>query len=306
VIELSDKKSLVNNVETIFDKVNLTPETYSNACVNADRNAILIEYIPSPKSFWDYIKGMAKGNIVTQSLFFNLVSMNILYQVYSVLSAISTEYTHYDLHTDNVIIYGIKDKGYMNMVYHYPDGSEVVLKTLHIAKIIDYGRNHCPITKTYFNQICKDKKNCTSHIAPNNYMPDCGADSGHSHFAQFFDKQEFFISMLNANPSHDLRLGYILYSYGIKMFDTKAIWPQTLDLLSNIVYKTSYGTPPAKSLKSPFIYNVVDMANELKTFINSTIYQDQMTLLVTRNGLKSVGTMHIYIDRSKPLEFISE
>ena len=44
------------------------------------------------------------------------------------------------------------------MHYHFVDGSVVVLKSYHIAKIIDYGRSYIPGNKKIHDAICKTKK----------------------------------------------------------------------------------------------------------------------------------------------------
>ena len=43
--------------------------------------------------------------------------INILFQIYSVLSVLQYEFTHYDLHPKNVLLYKVSNDGYITMNY---------------------------------------------------------------------------------------------------------------------------------------------------------------------------------------------
>lgn len=66
---------------------------------------------------------------------------NILMQIYFPLNVLKDEFTHYDLHSENVGIYKLYDgKKYITMTYHFDDGTIISFPTEYISKIIDYGR----------------------------------------------------------------------------------------------------------------------------------------------------------------------
>lgn len=73
----------------------------------------------------------------------------ILFQVYSALAAVKGEFTHYDLHGNNVLCKPIGSAEYAEIEYTMPDGSLFTVRTRYIAKMIDYGRSHCPISREY-------------------------------------------------------------------------------------------------------------------------------------------------------------
>ena len=66
----------------------------------------------------------------------------LLFQVYFALSSMVNNYTHYDLHEDNVLCYKpYVGNRYVVMNYHFNDGTVITFPTDHVCKIIDYGRN---------------------------------------------------------------------------------------------------------------------------------------------------------------------
>jgi hypothetical protein len=235
---------------------------------------------------------------------------------------ISNEYTHYDLHLGNVLLH--KPSSYINMEYIYPDGNKVTIKSSYVVKIIDYGRNHCPVSKLYHQYLCfgKDRAECgpTHNIA-------CGIEKGHNFFLEkptgkkglaIYEQHLIAYHYLNTlvkNYSCDLRLAHILRLYAINknnshVFKKKFLWEETKTLLEKIYYSisskdmmTDYGTPeftckPGKDI----IYNVNEMAEKLKNFINSPKYQEKAEKYFKNE--KPLGTMIIHLDKSKEIEYI--
>jgi hypothetical protein len=66
--------------------------------------------------------------------------LSILYQIYSVLHYLKNEFSHNDLHLNNVLLHKIPDNKYIDLVYHTSPTSTTIIKTQYIARIIDYGR----------------------------------------------------------------------------------------------------------------------------------------------------------------------
>jgi hypothetical protein len=89
------------------------------------------------------------------------------------LMCLQNEFTHYDLHSDNILIYEPVIGKYIQ--YHYfVDGNEISFKSKYIVKIIDYGRCYFHDTDTnnsmnIHEKICNEKQ-CD---------PECGEDYGY-------------------------------------------------------------------------------------------------------------------------------
>jgi hypothetical protein len=140
-------------------------------CDFAQAGAVLVQHIHKARSIDGFVKEF-KGN----KAFCTFHLPQYLYQVYAPLGMLSNEFNHYDLHTDNVVLYrlgneqanrdrnreievgGVPNNGqYITMKYHYPDREVVSFNTFDIAKIIDYGRSYFSDTDD------KNKKTYSSH-----------------------------------------------------------------------------------------------------------------------------------------------
>ena len=145
---LLERKNMSYNA--FFDK----PEFISDTCLEAELGCVLIQHIHGARTLLNHIRSL-KSNM----LFFTYHLVQYLYQIYAPLGVLSDEFTHYDLKTDNVLLYtlgkdrdadyhktAIKAEGvphngeYITMNYHYPNGKVVSFNTFDIVKIIDYGR----------------------------------------------------------------------------------------------------------------------------------------------------------------------
>ena len=131
------------------------------ACTNSKYLAILIENVEGKT---------LKSKMIDSPPFVSNDLLYVLYQVYMPLATLADEYTHYDLHTSNVLVYELDGGKYINYRYEYTDGSIVEFKSKYIAKIIDYGRSYFndsqnddisgSSTKIYKN-ICDNVNDCT-------------------------------------------------------------------------------------------------------------------------------------------------
>ena len=80
------------------------------SCKKSKHLCILIQHINNAPSF---------GNELTNSSNFRKYELlNALYQIYFTLSAIKTQFTHYDLHTGNVLIYTPEQTKYIKYDFH--------------------------------------------------------------------------------------------------------------------------------------------------------------------------------------------
>ena len=216
-------------------------------------------------------------------------------------------FTHYDFHSNNVLLYKHQDYGYITYHYHSAD-KEITFNSQYIAKIIDYGRCFYEYSKTdnsdvFYKQLCKSK-DCS---------PRCGMMYGH----EWFNKKDnfYFIGKKANNISHDLRFANSIKN-GIEQWskDAKEIYCVDLfELLQKIRYgqgssqakQTQYGTQEVllKTYKKndPYIYNVIQMKKALDFLMETTIPKDTYYKNV---GYTKLGDLHIYED--KPMNFIPD
>ena len=216
-----------------------------------------------------------------------------LYQIYCPLAFLSDEFTHYDLHSENVLIHqpSKNNTQYIKMIYHYPDDSVVEIKTFGIAKIIDYGRCYFHdreqnlSSKDFYDMLCKTKE-CD---------PDCGKHVGFSTLGpEHFPGSFYHISSQKRNASHDLRLFYMISRY----FE---------GLQRKLEYTHEYGTAEIIHNENIFerggkIKNVKDAHLYLKYIIMT----DPMFMREIEQrfaGTTEYGELHCWVDGSRPMQF---
>jgi hypothetical protein len=211
-----------------------------NTCDFAQLGAVLVQHIHKARSIDGFVKEF-RGN----KAFCTFHLPQYLYQVYAPLGMLSNEFNHYDLHTDNVVLYrlgneqanrdrlreievgGVPNNGqYITMKYHYPGGEVVSFNTFDIAKIIDYGRSYFSDTdeknkKTYsshtYHQFLRtaieanDDKRKTKNLPSNREKGDYTKRQCHNlSYDELEDEGIYgsyhYICSNKRNKSHDLRL----------------------------------------------------------------------------------------------------
>jgi hypothetical protein len=134
----------------------ITDESFSNSCIDSQHLCILIQHINEAISMDSKLE--SKSFLKSHLLY-------VLYQVYMPLAMHADTFTHYDLHTGNVLLYEPVKGKYIEYHYHLKNNEIITFKCCYIAKIIDYGRsffvdetNPNKITKTsenIYNKLCK-------------------------------------------------------------------------------------------------------------------------------------------------------
>jgi hypothetical protein len=242
--------------------------------------------------------------------FFTVHLASYLFQIYCPLSGLGQLFTHYDLHTGNVLIYtpsvckrtgGVisyssSDK-YIRMIYHYKNGTTVEFNTFGIAKIIDYGRsfiNDGSITSSvnFYDKLCQADESC-------------GFSSGYSILEHEHSYGSFnFICSQKRNISHDLRLVNDIWKTPGKYSGDNATPMRTI--MASLVYKEEYGTPEVQNTyyKHPGdkIKNVNDMHLALKHLIQNESYFKEENERIFQ-GKTKIGEMHIAADDFKIMEY---
>ena len=94
------------------------------------------------------------------------------------------------------------------------------------------------------------------------------------------------------NRSHDLRLAYMVAG------EIEGSNSCILPLLKRVVYTTDFGTPDIIDRSETEIRNVADMAEALRHYLlntdNTHAYKNSQEL----------GQIHVYLDGTRPVQFI--
>jgi hypothetical protein len=190
-------------------------QNISNGCQNNDRASVLIENVPN--------------NLSTDKLFLDedfLSDLNynffcILFQVYVTLSGLRNIYTHYDLHTGNVMYVKLPKK--IEILYDLGFlGEKVKIYTQFVPVLIDYGRSSIDcgnlqqnILSSAFTELACQNKTCNGKLHPNCQLYNVGLaverDANNIYSPQ---NGFFYIDIRKTNASADLRYVFdLLYRY---------------------------------------------------------------------------------------------
>jgi hypothetical protein len=273
---------------------------YSRACRESTYATILLQHIKNAKAIVDYTGASNYNRFMKCDLVY------VLFIIYHALSSISKEFTHYDLHDSNVLVYEPEKGKYIQYHYHNEDGTETVFYSPYIPKIIDYGRsffdNGNLNSRKIRDKVCKEKA-C---------KPGCGRDMG---FGWLDPKSFITISSSKKNESHDLRLLNIIaqnMDQLLKIHHTKpteATFVETDKVLNKIVYGVSireqqnkaYGTKENLKISPSKIYNVNGAFAALKEVImKPTVIAENHRNYSRVSDL--IGVLHIYHD-GRPMNY---
>jgi hypothetical protein len=177
-----------------------------NGCVNNDKSSIFIEYIPNSVSFMD----LSKITNFTSNL--NVETYNILFQLYGTLNALRKVYTHYDLHTDNVMFVEVPDKKKIKIEYKLNDKTYEIY-TSFIPVILDYGRSFVDCLKIddviyskIFSEVACDNPKCNKCNLPKCNTEDIGLKINRDKEENYSKQDNFYnINLRSKNESSDLR-----------------------------------------------------------------------------------------------------
>lgn len=306
-LSVQEFKKLLSPVENINLK---TPDLATLTCNPTNHlNCLLIEHIDQPKTIKDL---MNIGNRPITSEYdrhtLQYEIMYVLYQVYFALYCLRDSFTHFDLHSDNILLYMPNNRGYIK--YHYHTGRGIfVFYSQYLPKIIDYGRSFYKYDNTNnSDQIYKQL--CTTPQC-NDGNKHCGTIYGHS----WFGPNIYFMNKAKNNVSHDLR-----YANSVKVLTEK--WTQdTINQeaynLYQVLQKVKYGVGVTNPTKKKFgtkevlgdkytankktINNILEMKNALELLMMPLIPTDTY-YTIPALGFVKLGDLHIYEDR--PMDFI--
>ena len=278
---------------------NIDISTFQKSCVDSLKMSILIQHLKNAETLH---KLLEKPSFIKDDLLY------ILFQVYAPLTSLMTIFTHYDLHTQNVLLYEPVQNSYIEYHYHTIDGQSLTFKSKYIAKIIDYGHS-------YFNDktetdVTMSSEKIHKELCKLPQCPNCGKEQGFKLLNGTPDEYNVFTSSRFRNISHDLRLvDFIKIVYGPQI---KRYNPSVYKILENVKYGQGITDPNMKLFGTkenikrgfPDINNLLDIWKYLSGTILQVPRREENEQ--TYAGLTKLGDLHVYLNTTKPMEFIPE
>jgi len=252
----------------------LVPQPFdlSVGCPQSKYMAVLIQHIRGCQSAQE---------ILTRDKFQHVLPM--LFQIYYPLFHMRKNFTHYDLHTNNVVLYEPVPGKYIQ--FHYKTETGVItFKSPYIAKMIDYGHSYFKDdedSKDIYDRVCQLDE-C---------KPRCGVNFGFAAFPLTNEVNFYHIVTQKKNESHDLRFLKMVLDE-LKKFATPAWFNEYTDSF-NIEYEQYYGTPekscPEKHCDVASVYAQLEKILPLSN--------------VQLDGYHTVKYGDLYVYGDKPIEF---
>jgi hypothetical protein len=297
-----------DNINDYLENLNISnlEQSIINGCTHRFQLCLLIQYYESTTMFNLYNHYLDIDDIPLVS---HLIT--ILHFVYEGLNKLKDMFTHYDLHSDNVLLYKIPDDQYVEIIYHNDTTSnEYHVKTKYIPIIIDYGHSfiNCDEidrsidnSNQIFTTVCNNDRNSDNPVCHGI----CGWESG------FFynnppNKNNYYISNRMPNRSHDLKLLKSFYNEtDLSQIENESPYLEEFSkFLSNVIVQDQYGTPELNTREVDKINNVEQAAEGLRSIIQMHSFIEHNENIFTSK--KKYGTLHVWIDKLKQYEFIIE
>lgn len=263
------------------------PEIESG-CENNSRASVLIENIPNSINFSELLRNQQFNKDYNYNIFC------ILFQIYAALYSLREIYTHYDLHTENVMFISLKDP--IQIIYNLND-EEYILYTSFIPVIIDYGRSYVNCAKLDSTLISSEmfaEKACNTRCNVLNSMLNCKNTSLkiEKYNGRWYDMANFYyINPRVKNESHDLRYIGILMSK-ITLCDLKIKYSEKFNPTNNPDWHNkdrsiSYGVKehPSTDIKSHPLLTKIENTTDIMLFLTNYFkYNYKNTAKINRSS----------------------
>jgi hypothetical protein len=245
---MKTKPTIENLPYLTLQKNNVNDIDFEKACEKSKYISILIQHIHNA----DLLKNVVLND---KKKIYNTDLIYILFIIYHALNSHCQNFTHYDLHMENVLLFKPATDKYIHYHYYFMDGTTINFKCQYVPKIIDYGRSFfdnkkinsskifdkvCPLPNSY---DCGD--NCFINFFKKKTDKKCGEDCGFLWFTTDPIKN-FGMNVTRKNESHDLRLIHYLnsnykYDYRFSTPTPTHTHKELNQILEKIVY--SIGIP---------------------------------------------------------------
>jgi hypothetical protein len=249
------------------------------ACTNFGHECLLTQFIQGR----ELRKFYEDGHFVDNEL------LKVLFIIYQALNELRDNFTHYDLHPDNVLLFKLPN----DEVFEYDYGGDCTFKSPYLPKIIDYGRSFIKPLKTVRDTLCSIVQ-CRRRGQPaefRNHLGEstCELSKGLSWLAgpmsEDDEAKRYHINSTKPNRSHDLRLlkSLLIYNKGrnfinqnsrdhIKVFFRKVKFPLTR--IQGSDQEMAYAVKENTTQVSGSIVNVMDAYSDLLRLVK-THYSSQ-------------------------------
>ena len=296
---MQEKHKVINDLGTYLQLLSKDdPHNVAKSCTSSKLITVLIENIKGAETVSDMIKDLT---------FVEIDLLNVLFQVYAPLSHLAKEFTHYDLHTSNVLVHKpFGENEYIEFHYHLKNGETISFKSKYIAKIIDYGRSYytnknenVDSSKFYYSSDTVRAKVCSEPKCNLNFSK-CGNFAGYGWLNAKSTKGNHYISSNQNNISHDLRFLSIVSKYIIEKRLPKIPVGFQQHFFDKIAFTGKYGTKQLvqngykEGKNNKIINNVYDGFEAIKESIKIPIEMDRNEKYYQTR--KKVGDLHIYFD----------
>ena len=277
-----DKENVLKNQLAL--QVAPTFNDLGSGCSKAKYQCILIQHLKDSLELGTWVR-QNEGDFANKEM------MSIFYILYFSLRLLVGQFTHYDLHAGNVLLYRPSETGYINYVFH--ENKRVVkFKCRFIPKIIDYGRSFYSLSAAD-NSDKLYQKLCT--------LPQCEPKCGDNVGFNWLNSGDYYIKSRQNHVSHDLRL-LDAFKPDIKRAAYKAS-ADIKDFFNKVVYDNAYGTDELINSGLPNkINNVYDAFRAL----SHMVYNEQPALsdgVFSLPKYNSLGELHVYSD-GRAMRFI--
>ena len=281
--------TFIKSCDTIVPNV----ENITHGLINNDKSAIFVENI----------KGITLHYFLENYFTYNEF-INILFQIYATLNSYVDEFTHYDLHTGNIMLYMYVDP--VKITYNnYIENDTINIYTKFIPVIIDGGRAF--VNSSKFNSMLFNNIACTTECNKTGIAGKCDLTNyGMINFI-FQDgntlENNLVVDLSKKNISHDLRLIKLLIPLIKDIPDTKLFVETFLRLDINIMNK-SWGTKEIKSCG--IIYDGISNIDNVFGSINNIVDFFRFLTIVIKNNYhlqQKNYYSNVVIDCSKQIEF---
>ena len=324
-------KSKMPKGVSLYDYITIPNQTdleqlIKEGCFKSKFACIFTQYIPISKNFYKYIQKYSKPTSqhieVFQPKFVNKLYALIigLHMTYRLLSSLANYFTHYDLHTENVVLVKLPKGTYITINYHTPSKEIISYKTKYIPIIIDYGHSfvNCQKMNSSVNNSHKIMKTVCKYDIDNPdkkqrvCLSDCGNYTGFSYTKSYDEKTDtfktrgsYYINPTGRNMTHDLRLLDII-SQWVDFSHLKGnsfIENSVLNFFKKMSkFDNAFGAPENKNSDQNKIYNVHTASELLKDIVANSQFNTNNNRLFDDKSL--YGILDIWTDLSHPFQFI--
>ena len=272
----------------------------STVCDAPEQLSILIQHIKGARTLETMMK---------DPTFLEQEMMYALFQIYFTLDQLRNQFTHYDLHAENVLIYEPVVGGYIHYHFHKP-GLDVSFKSRYMVKIIDYGRSFFPGATSYYEYLCKQGKRCgvcngedydfkglwlSRNPATESNMYINGYYKNESNDLRLLDHCR---DLLSKNPSPN---GTLFYSPENKTggSQTPCDLQSLFDMLGENLYANTGQYKGRKENTRPGIYTIQNV-NDASRYLIQLMKNKPLNSYVE---LTKIGDLHV--DTNRPMEYIA-